>query len=164
MSELIYDPEFWVTVAFLLAVGIAVYFRVNAMIAGALDERAAKIRAELDEARRLREEAQQMLAQYQRKQRDALNEAEEIAARAREDAERLAAQGRRDLEAAIERRRQMAEEKIAQAEAKAVTEIRSAAVDVAMAATRQILTRQLTEQRRAELIDEAIQALPAKLH
>lgn len=164
MSELIHDPEFWVTVAFLLAIAAAVYLRVHAMIASALDERAAKIRAELDEARRLREEAQQLLAEYQRKQRDALKEAEEIAARSREEAERLAAQGRRDLEAAIERRRQMAEEKIAQAEAKAVAEIRAAAVEVAIAATRQILTRQLTEQRRAELIDEAIQALPAKLH
>jgi F-type H+-transporting ATPase subunit b len=162
--ELIYDPEFWVTIAFVLAVGIAVYFKVGAMIGSALDERAAKIRAELDEARRLREEAQQMLAEYQRKQRDALKEAEEIAARSRDEAERLAAQGRRDLEAAIERRRQMAEEKIAQAEAKAVAEIRSAAVDVAMTATRQILTRQLTETRRAELIDEAIQALPGRLH
>jgi F-type H+-transporting ATPase subunit b len=164
VSELIHDPEFWVTVAFLLAIAAAVYLRVHAMIASALDERAAKIRAELDEARRLREEAQQLLAEYQRKQRDALKEAEEIAARSREEAERLAAQGRRDLEAAIERRRQMAEEKIAQAEAKAVAEIRAAAVEVAIAATRQILTRQLTEQRRAELIDEAIQALPAKLH
>lgn len=164
MSELIHDPEFWVTVAFLLAIAAAVYFRVHAMIAAALDERAAKIRAELDEARRLRDEAQQLLADYQRKQRDALKEAEEIAARSREEAERLAAQGRRDLEAAIERRRQMAGEKIAQAEAKAVAEIRAVAVEVAMAATRQILTRQLTEQRRAELIDEAIQALPAKLH
>jgi F-type H+-transporting ATPase subunit b len=164
VSELIHDPEFWVTVAFLLAVAVAVYFRVHAMVGASLDERAAKIRAELDEARRLREEAQQMLAEYQRKQRDALKEAEEIAARSRDEAERLAAQGRRDLEAAIERRRQMAEEKIAQAEAKAVTEIRAVAVEVAMAATRQILTRQLTEQRRAELIDEAIQALPAKLH
>jgi F-type H+-transporting ATPase subunit b len=164
VSELIHDPEFWVTVAFLLAIAAAVYFRVHAMIAAALDERAAKIRAELDEARRLRDEAQQLLADYQRKQRDALKEAEEIAARSREEAERLAAQGRRDLEAAIERRRQMAGEKIAQAEAKAVAEIRAVAVEVAMAATRQILTRQLTEQRRAELIDEAIQALPAKLH
>jgi F-type H+-transporting ATPase subunit b len=164
MAELIHDPEFWVTVAFILAIALVVYLRVGDTVKKALDERAEKIRAELDEARRLREEAQQMLAEYQRKQRDALTEAEEIASRAREEAERIGAQGRRDLEAAIDRRRQMAEEKIAQAEAKALAEIRSAAVDVAMAATRQILTKQLDERRRSELIDQAIQALPGRLH
>jgi F-type H+-transporting ATPase subunit b len=164
MSELIHDPELWVLVAFVLAIALVVYLRAGDMVTKALDERAAKIRAELEEARRLREEAQQMLAEYQRKQRDALKEAEEIAANARAEAERVGAQGRRDLEAAIDRRRKMAEEKIAQAEAKAVAEIRTAAVDVAMAATRQILTRQLDERRRSELIDQAIQALPGRLH
>jgi F-type H+-transporting ATPase subunit b len=164
MHDLIHDPEFWVLVAFVLAIAVVVYFRVGDVVKKALDERAAKIREELDEARRLREEAQQMLAEFQRKQRDALKEAEEIAARAREDAERLGAQGRRDLEAAIERRRQMAEEKIAQEEAKAVAEIRAVAVEVAMAATRQILAKQLDERRRSELIDQAIQALPGRLH
>jgi F-type H+-transporting ATPase subunit b len=164
MAELIHDPEFWVTIAFILAIALVVYLRVGDTVKKSLDERAEKIRAELDEARRLREEAQQMLAEYQRKQRDALKEAEEIATRARADAERIGAQARRDLEAAIDRRRQMAEEKIAQAEAKALAEIRSVAVDVAMAATRQILTKQLDERRRSELIDQAIQALPGRLH
>ena len=162
--ELIHDPEFWVLVAFVLAIALVVYLKVGDIVKKALDDRAEKIRSELDEARRLREEAQQMLAEYQRKQRDALKEAEEIAAQAREEAERIGAQGRRDLEAAIERRRQMAEEKIAQAETKALAEIRAAAVDVAMVATRRILRDQLDQRRGAELIDHAITELPQRLH
>jgi F-type H+-transporting ATPase subunit b len=118
----------------------------------------------LDEARRLREEAQLLLAEYQRKQRDALKEAEAVAAHAKAEAERLAEQGRRDLEAALDRRRLLAQEKIAQEEAKALAEIRAVAVDVAMAATRRILVQQLDPARGAALIDEAIAALPARLH
>jgi F-type H+-transporting ATPase subunit b len=163
IGELIHDPEFWVAIAFILAIAL-VWNKAKAALGSSLDERAAKIRSELEEARRLREDAQAMLAAYQRRQRDALKEAEEIVARAREEAERLGEKGRRDLEAAIERRRQMAEEKIAQAEAKALAEIRAVAVTVAMAATRQVLKNQLDQKRGAELIDHAIQALPGRLH
>lgn len=163
LDRLLHDPEFYVLCAFIIAV-VLVWRKARDAIAGALDERAAKIKAELDEARRLRDEAEGMLAEYQRKQRDALKEAEAIIARAKDEAERVAAQGRRDLEAAIDRRRKMAEEKIAQAEAKAVAEIRAAAVDVAVVATRQILRRQLDQRRGAELIDQAIAELPQRLH
>jgi F-type H+-transporting ATPase subunit b len=163
IHDLIHDPEFWVAVAFVLAI-VLVWRKAKAAMGDALDARAAKIRAELEEARRLREEAQAMLGDYQRKQRDALREAEEIIQRAREEAERLGQRASRDLEAAIQRRRQMAEERIQQAEAKAVAEIRGVAVDVAIAATRRILTQRLDGQRGGQLIDEAIQALPGKLH
>src|SRR4051794_9296916 len=99
MGALLHDPEFWVLVAFVLAIAL-VWKRGGAALTGALDERAARIRSELDEARKLREEAQQALAAYQRKQRDALKEAEQILAEAKAAAERLGEQGLRDIEAA----------------------------------------------------------------
>jgi F-type H+-transporting ATPase subunit b len=163
MAEFIHNPEFWVLVAFVIAIAL-VYKRAAAGLGGALDERARKIAAELDEARKLREEAQQTLATYQRKQRDALKEAEEILAHARAEAERLGQQGLRDIEAAIERRQRLAEEKINQAEAKALAEVRSSAVDVAVAGARQVIREQLDQPRGAGLIDEAISSLPQQLH
>jgi F-type H+-transporting ATPase subunit b len=161
--HLIYDPEFWVLVAFVLAVAL-VWRKASAAIGQSLDARAAKIKAELDEAQRLREEAQQALASYQRRQRDALKEAEAIVAHAVADAQRLGQQAARDLEAAIERRQRQAEDKIHQAEAKAVAEVRAVAVDVAMSAARQIIGESLDASRGAQLIDDAIQALPQRLH
>jgi F-type H+-transporting ATPase subunit b len=161
--EFFYDPEFWVLVAFVLAVAL-VWRKAAAAIGDSLDARAARIKAELDEAQRLREEAQQALATYQRKQRDALKEAEAIISHARAEAERFGQQAARDLEAAIDRRRRQAEDKIAQAEAKAVAEVRAAAVDVAMAAARRIIGESVDAARGARLIDDAIQALPQRLH
>lgn len=158
-----YDPEFWVLVAFVLAIAL-VWRRANAAIGQSLDARAAKIKAELDEAQRLREDAQQALATYQRRQRDALKEADAIVAHAAAEAQRLGQQAARDLEAAIERRQRQAEDKIHQAEAKALAEVRSAAVDVAMAAARRIIGESLDAKRGAQLIDDAIQALPQRLH
>jgi F-type H+-transporting ATPase subunit b len=156
------DAHFWEAVAFLLAVYL-VWKKAGGAMTGALDRRAAKIRDELDEARRLREEAQATLANYQRKQRDALKEAEQIIAHARTDAERLGAQAARDLETAIERRQRLAEEKIAQAEQKALAEVRAAAVDVAVAASRRVLAEEMGRSG-GRLIDEAIDALPQRLH
>jgi F-type H+-transporting ATPase subunit b len=163
MGELIHDPEFWVLVAFVIAIAL-VYKRAAAALGAALDERARKIAAELEEARKLREEAQQTLATYQRKQRDALKEAEEILAHARAEAERLGQQGLRDIEAAIERRQRLAEEKISQAEAKALAEVRSSAVDIAVAGARQVIRDELDQARGASLIDQAISGLPQQLH
>jgi len=163
MPEFMRDAEFWVLVAFVIAIAFLVY-KAGGIITGALDQRAVKIKGELDEARRLREEAQAALAEYQRKQRDALNEAAGIIAHAKAEAERIAAQGARDIEAAIERRRRLAVEKIALAEAKALGELRSAAVDLAVAALRRALAQDLDAQRRTALIDEAIANLPPTLH
>ena len=163
MPEFMRDSEFWVLVAFVIAIAFLVY-KVQGIVTTTLDARAAKIKAELDEAQRLRQEAQAKLAEYQRKQRDALKEAEAIVAHAKTEAERVAAQGARDLDAAIERRRHLAAEKVALAEAKALTEVRNIAVDLAIAAVGRVLAHDLDAPRRGALIDEAIAALPPTLH
>jgi F-type H+-transporting ATPase subunit b len=133
-------------------------------IVGALDSRAERIRQELDAARNLRDEAQQALAAYQRQQQKGAAEAQAIIAHAKEEAERIAAQSLRDLEYTLSRRQQLAQERIAQEEAKAVAEIRAIAVDVAIAASRQVIAGSLDERRGAALIDDAIAALPRQLH
>jgi F-type H+-transporting ATPase subunit b len=163
MLELLRDPEFWVLVAFAIAFG-GLARKAGPVIAKALDDRAVKIKAELDEAHKLRQEAQRMLAEYQRKQRDALKEAEEIIAHARVEAERAAEQAARDLEAALERRKRLALEKIALAESKAIAEVRNTAVDIAISAVREILAQVLDAARKSKLIDEAIAELPQSLH
>ena len=163
MSELLHDPEFWVLVAFVIVI-VGGFIKLGPGIGKALDDRAARIKTELDEAQSLRDEAQRTLAEYQRKQRDALKEAEEIVAHAKAEAERIGKQAALDLEAALERRTRQAEEKIAQEETKALAEVRGAAVDVAIAAARQIIARQLDAKSGGALIDEAIAALPQQLH
>jgi F-type H+-transporting ATPase subunit b len=162
--ELLHDPEFWVAVAFIIVVVWVGGLKLRPQIAKALDDRAARIKTELDEAKALRDEAERTLAEYQRKQRDALKEAEAIVAHAKADAERVGKQAAADLEAAIERRTRQAEEKIAQEQAKALAEVRSVAVDVAIAAARRIIAEQLDAQSGGALIDQAISALPQQLH
>ncbi len=170
MMELFHDPEFWVLVAFLIVV-VGGAIKVGPSIGKSLDERAERIKAELDEAQRLREDAQSTLAEYQLKQRDALKEAEAIIAHAKAEAERIGRQAAQDLEAAIQRRTRQAEEKIAQEEAKALADVRNtavdiavAAVDIAVAAARRIIAEQLDARAGGALIDEAITALPQRLH
>ncbi len=163
LPEFIRDPEFSVAIAFVIAIGFVVR-KAAPIVAAALDGRAAKIKAELDEARKLREDAQRTLAEYQRKQRDALKEAEQIIALARSEAERAAAEAASELEAALQRRQALALERIALAERKAIAEVRNAAVDLAVAAVRQMLAQQLDRQRKSALIDTAIAELPRLLH
>jgi len=163
MMHLLHDAEFWVLVAAVVFVA-AVWKKASGAIVSGLDARSGRIRNELDEAEKLRQEAERLLAEYQQKQRAALDEARAIVAHAMEEAERIAAQGARDLETALERRRRLAEERIAQAEAKAVAEIRAAAVDVAIAAARGVIAESLDDRGRAALIDTAIQALPQGLN
>ncbi len=155
MNRLVEDPAFWVAVAFVLAVGAA--FRpLSKMVLGGLDARGRKIAGELDEARRLREEAQELLASYERRQREAEREAEGLVAAAREEAARLAARAAEDLEREVARRRQAALDRIAQAEADAVREVRAAAADLALRATRKLLDDKIGEAEQARLIDDAI--------
>jgi len=163
MPHLFHDAEFWVAVAALVFV-IVVWRPARRSVVGGLDARSARIRQDLDEARRLREEAQQMLADYQRREREAAAEAAAIVSHAKAEAERLAAHAAAELEQSLQRRQHLAEERIAQAEAKAVDEIRTVAVDVAIGAARQILVDQLDERRGALLLDAAIAALPHQLH
>jgi F-type H+-transporting ATPase subunit b len=157
------EAEFWVLVAFVVAIFFLVY-KAKGIVTGGLDSRAAKIKAELDEAQRLRDEAQAKLAEFQRRQRDALKEAEGIVAQAKAEAQRLAAQGAKDIEAAIERRRHQAVEKIALEEQKAMADLRNTAVDLAVAALRHVLAEDLDAARQSALIDQAIESIPPTLH
>ena len=157
------EAHFWVNIAFFLVVALA-YKPVSRAIAAALDARAAKIKSRLDEAHKLREEAQEMLATYQRKQRDAMKEAEEIIAHAKAEAERLAKQAAKDLEASMKRREQMAMDRIAQAEAQAVREVQNLAVDVAIGAAQKVIGESLSAAQTGALVDNAIKDLPGKLH
>jgi F-type H+-transporting ATPase subunit b len=160
--HLLGDPEFWVLLA-VLVFAVIVWRPGRRYIVGTLDERAMRIRGELEEARKLREEAERLLAEYQTKQREAAAEAQAIVAHAREEAERIAAQAARDLQQSLERRQRLAEERIAQAESKAMDEIRAAAVDVAIAAAREVIVAELDERRGAALLDTAIASLPQRL-
>ncbi len=134
--EFLHEPEFWVAVGFAVVIGLLLYVGVPKMVASLLDARAAGIKGELDEARRLREEAQALLAGYQQKAAGAEREAEAIVTEARAEAERFKADANAALAHQIERRAQQAQDKIAQAEAAAMTEIRGLAADAAAAAAR----------------------------
>jgi F-type H+-transporting ATPase subunit b len=160
--HLLADAEFWVLLA-VIVFAVVVWKPARTAIIGGLDARAARIRGELDEARRLRDEAEQLLAEYRRKERAAAADAEAIVAHAREEAERIAAQSGRDLEAALARRQRLAEERIAQAESKALEEIRAVAVDVAINAAREVILSEIDEARGGALLDTAITALPQQL-
>jgi F-type H+-transporting ATPase subunit b len=161
--EILHNPEFWVLVAFLIVV-VGGFIKVGPAIGKSLDDRAQRIKTELDEAQRLREDSERTLAEYQRKQRDALKEAEAIIAHAKAEAERIGRQAAQDLEAALERRTRQAEEKIAQEEAKALADVRNTAVDIAIAAAREIIAEALDAKAGGVLIDQAIAALPQRLH
>lgn len=157
------EPEFWVALAFLMVVVLA-YKKVSKAITTSLDARSAKIKGSLDEARKLREDAQALLAEYQRKQRDALQEAETIVSHARHEADRLKKDSEVALQAAIERREKQAVERIAQAEAQAMDEVRAMAVDLAVAAATKLIAQKMAPDAQDALIAESIQALPSKLH
>ncbi len=161
--ELLKQGEFWVLIAFVIAVAFLIW-KASPIVTRQLDQRAAKIRDEIEAAARLRDAAQKALAEYQRKQRDAIQEANAIVARAREEAERAAERAERDIEAALERRRRMASEKIALEEAKALAEVRNQAIEIAIAAVRRALAEALDPARRSALLDEAIAGLPRALH
>lgn len=158
------NTEFVVLIAFLVFVGILIYFKVPGMLGGALDSRAEGIQAELEEARALREEAQSLLASYERKQREVQDQADRIVAAARKDAEIASEQAKADLEKSIARRLAAAEDQIASAQAAAVKDVRDRAIVVAVAAASDVIARQMTAARANKLIDEAISEVEAKLH
>jgi F-type H+-transporting ATPase subunit b len=163
MAHLFADPEFWVLIAVVIF-AVVVWKPAKRTIIGALDARAERIRQELEAAGKLRAEAQEALATCQRKQQEAAAEAEAIVAHARNEAARIAEQSARDLEDMLRRRQLLAEERIAQEEAKALAELRAITVDVAISAAREVIAAELDEKRGAALIDEAIAALPRQLH
>jgi len=158
------DSHFWVAVAFVIFIGVLIRFGVHRLIIDALDSRAARIKTELDEARRVREEAQALLAEYQRKRGEADREAEAIVSAARSEAERLAAEAKTKVEEFVARRTQLAETKIAQAEAQALADVRSAAADAAVAAAEKILSETAKGKVGEDLIAQGIRDLKAKLN
>lgn len=162
--EFIYEPEFWVAVSFFLFIGALVYLGVHKKVASALDARALLISKELEEARRLREEAEKVLADYQRKLGDVVTEVDNITALAAKQTETLAAETRQSLKEYFHRRIKLAEGKIARAEMEAVRELRSDAVDVAIAAAQKLITAKLTPARANKLVSASIKALKSKLN
>ena len=170
------SAEFWVAIAFIAFVA-GVFKPGRKFLLDALDSRAAKIRSEIDEATRLREEAQAALAAYQRKQREAAEEAGEMLEHAREEADLLRKRTLSELEEALQRRQKQALDRIAQAEkinvikevrafieAEATQEVRNHAVDIAVTATVRILEENLGDERGDDLVKAAIEELPKKLH
>ena len=164
-SEAFYeDPAFWVAVSFVLFIALILYYKLPGKIAGALDNRADRIRNELEEAKRLREEAQALYADYQRKAEEAMQEADRIVEHAREEAQRVSEKAHTDLQEVLERRRAQAEQKIAQAEQKALDEVRAKAADIAIAAATVVLKEEMQGQQGADMVDRAIGSLGSHLH
>lgn len=158
------NTDFVVLISFLLFVGVLVYFKVPTFLGGLLDKRADGIRSELDEARKLREEAQSLLASYERKQREVQDQAQRIVEHARESARESAEQAKKDLERSIERRVQAAEDQIASAEKAAVRQVRDEAARIAVASAGEVISKQMSESRAREMIDTSIETVRAKLH
>lgn len=160
----LWNTNFVVLLAFLLFVGIIIWAKAPAKVGGMLDKRAEQIRADLDEAKALREEARALLSSYEKKQKDVAEQSARIVASAREEAMAAAAQAKDDLKVAIARRLAAAEDQIAAAEASAIREVRERAIAVAVAAAGDVLTKQMTAEGAAASIDAAIDQVAAKLH
>ena len=159
-----FEAEFWVAVAFVIFIGVLGYFRVHKLLLKSIDDRRERIKAEFDEARRLKAEAESLLDTYRRKQQEAEQEAQAIVAGARTEAERLAAEAEAKIEEFVVRRTKMAENKIAQAEAQALADVRSAAAEVAVAAAKTILTRTVKEKVADNLVAKGIEDFKGKLN
>ena len=158
------NTDFIVLLAFLLFIGVLVYYKVPGLLAGLLDKRAAGIRADLNEAKALREEAQTVLASYERKQREVAEQSKRIIEHAREESRLAAEQAKEDLKTSMARRIAAAEDQITSAQAKVVKEVRDQAVQVAVAAAREVIAKQMTAAAGNKLVDDAIATVQAKLH
>ncbi len=155
------DTTFWVAVSFFMFIALLVYFAIPRKIVAALDRRAESIKQELAEARRLREEAQSILAEYQRKQRDAETEAKDIIAQAEREARAYAEEARQQFDEMLNRRMRLADDKIARAEAQAVAEVRNRAVDASVEAASQIIAERLDAGKASELVRQSVAQLKA---
>lgn len=161
---MLHDSTFWVLVAFVIFFGFLFYLKVPGQLTRTLDERAEKIRHELEEAEKLHRDAQHLFAEYQRKQRNALKEAADIVAAAEAEARRIAQAAEGDLKQALARRQQQAEDKIAQAERAALREVRDTAVDLAVAAAGAVLQQTLQGSAAQAQTERAIAEVRAKAH
>jgi F-type H+-transporting ATPase subunit b len=158
------EPEFWVAVAFVILMAVFAYFGIHRTVLTALDHRSDRIKAELDDARRLKEEAAKLLAEYQARRASAEREAEEIISGARADAERIAAEARTKMEDFVARRTKTAESKIALAEAQALADVRAAAADAAVTAATTILSQSVKGSVADDLLAKGIAEVKAKLN
>lgn len=161
---MLHEAEFWVAVAFVLMLAIFGYFGVHRTIAAALDNRSARIRKELDDARRLKEEAQSLVAEYRARRQGAEREAQEIVAAAKADAERIAVEAKAKMEDFVARRTKSAENKIAQAETQAVADVRAAAAEAAATAAASVLSQTVKGDVANGLIEKSIKELGSKLN
>lgn len=158
------NTNFVVLIAFLVFLGILLWAKVPAKLGGMLDARATQIKAELDEAKALREEARALLSSYEKKQKEVQEQSERIVASAKQEALAAAKQAKEDLKVSIARRLAAAEDQIASAEAAALRQVREKAVTVAVAAAAEILAKQSTAEAAAASIDDAITQVAAKMH
>ena len=158
------NTTFVVTIAFVLFVGVLLYLKVPALVAGILDKRAEGIKSEIDEARALRDEAQAIMASYERKQKEVQKLAGKIVDTAKEEAKLAAKQAKADLKDAIKRRLQAAEDQIASAEASAIKEVRDTAISVATAVAGEVIAANMSTKDAGNLVDVAIKDVAAKLH
>lgn len=154
----------WATIALVIFIALCIYLKVPGMVSGALDKRAERIRNELEEAKRLREEAQALLAEYQKKRKQAEQEAAEIVEIAKREAVALADEAKRKTEDYVARRTTMAEQKIAQAERDAVSEVRARAVDLAVEAARKVLGDKTDSKADADLFKKSVEEVKARLN
>ena len=162
--SIFYDSNIVVTISFVLFFLILGYYGVHKLILEQLDKRAERIRGELDEARRLREEAQATFAEFERKQKDVAAQAEDIVEHARSGARETAERAKAEVAESIARRLRAADEQIAMAEAKAVEEVRNKAVTVAVAAASRVISERMGEDTAAAMIDGSIEEVGRKLH
>ncbi|WP_425419234.1 F0F1 ATP synthase subunit B [Oricola indica] len=158
------DATFWALIALVIFLGIVIYIKVPGTIATALDNRAEKIRNELEEARKLREEAQALLAEYQKKRKEAEKEASDIVDAAKREAEMITAEAKQKTDEYVTRRTAMAEQKIAQAEADAMDEVRGSAVDMALAAATQILGEKVSGKAATDLFKQSLDEVKTRMN
>jgi F-type H+-transporting ATPase subunit b len=158
------EPEFWVAVAFVILMGVFAYFGIHRTLLKTLDHRSDRIRAELDDARRLKEEAAKLLAEYKARGASAEREAQDIIAAAKIEAERIASEAKTKMEDFVARRTKTAESKIALAEAQALADVRAAAADAAVTAASTILSQSVKGSVADELLAKGIVEVREKLN
>ena len=158
------EPETWVAIAFVILMGLFAYLGIHKTVLKALDHRAERIKAELDDARRLKDEASKLLAEYKTKRSSAEREAAEIISNAKAEAERIAAEAKTKMEDFVTRRTKTAEGKIALAEAQAIADVRSAAANAAVAAASTILSQSVKGSVADDLLTKGIAEVRAKLN
>ena len=162
-GESFFNPEFWVGVAFIGFIALLMYYKVPGLVTKALDERADAVRKELEEARKLRDEASALLADYKARQAGAQKEADAILARAKQETAALAAESKTSLTEMLARRTKLAEDKIARAQGQATAEVRAAAIEAAVGAAHGIIGEKLGGDAGAGLVARSIQGVGAKL-